>query len=161
MTIAVIDTNVLLVANNKHPDISPVCVLECVQRLEQIKKQGIVVIDDGWRLVGEYKHKTQPNQPKGPGDVFLKWLLQNISNPQRIHQVPVTESSIDNFTEFPDSELQQQLDPPVWQATDCKWLDWWPQLKTHGVNIEFLCPDDVCQFYQAKFPEKTPPSLPD
>ncbi|MGH8498629.1 MAG: hypothetical protein ACRERV_07480, partial [Methylococcales bacterium] len=51
--------------------------------------------------------------------------------------------------------------PPVWQATDCKWLDWWSRLKKVGVTIEFLCPEDVYQFYRAKFPGKTLPPLPD
>jgi len=34
---AVIDTNVLLVANQKHPDVSPECIAECVKRLQAIK----------------------------------------------------------------------------------------------------------------------------
>ena len=33
---AVIDTNVLLVANDQHADVSPECVAECVQRLQAI-----------------------------------------------------------------------------------------------------------------------------
>ncbi|MGD0959366.1 MAG: hypothetical protein ABSB19_06135 [Methylomonas sp.] len=170
MTTAVIDTNVLLVANNKHPEVLPACVIECVQRLEQIKHHGVVVIDDARRIVEEYLHKTQPNQPKGVGDIFLKWLLQNIDKPRHVCKIPLTPMGLDLFAEFPDSELQQQFDPPdrkfaavanahpdkppIWQATDCKWLDWWPRLQTSGINVEFLCPTDVSQFYRAKFPDK-------
>jgi len=174
---AVIDTNVLLVANNAHQDVSPECVLECVNRLEDMQRNGVVVIDDAWRIVDEYLKKTQPNQPKGVGDVFLKWLLRNLGNQQRVHQVIITESAAHTFDEFPVQGLQSTFDPhdrkfaavanvhpnkpPVWQAADCKWLNWWPQLQAAGVVVEFLCPDDVCRFYQNKFPDKAIPALPD
>ena len=77
MTLAVIDTNVLLVANNKHQGVSRGCVLTSVQRLQQMQLGGVVVIDDSWRIIREYQRDTSPNQPKGVGDVFLKWLLRN------------------------------------------------------------------------------------
>jgi hypothetical protein len=176
MNCAVIDTNVLLVANNRHPNVSPECVLECVNRLERIQKNGVVVIDDAWHIVGEYQNKTQPNQPKGVGDIFLKWLLNNISSLQRVHQVSISETAPDTFAEFPDSGLQATFDPPdrkfpavanahpdkppIWQAADCKWLDWWPALQEAGIIVEFLCREDVCHFYQAKFPDKPAPALP-
>lgn len=56
---AVIDTNVLLVANGQHADVSEDCVIACVTRLQSIQQSGVVVIDDGYRLVGEYRHKTK------------------------------------------------------------------------------------------------------
>lgn len=176
MNKAVIDTNVLLVANGAHKDVSPQCVVECVKNLEAIKNSGVVVIDDAYRILSEYQHKTSPNQPKGVGDVFLKWLLQNKGNASRVDLVPITETAEDEFDEFPDPDLQPRFDapdrkfatvanahpehPPIWQAADCKWLDWWPQLAAHGVNVKFLCPDDVCQFYRRKFPNQPVPALP-
>ncbi len=75
---AVIDTNVLLVANRQHEEVSPGCVIECVRRLQAMEKTGVTVIDDGFRILGEYQHKTRLNPPKGVGDVFLKWLLRDI-----------------------------------------------------------------------------------
>jgi hypothetical protein len=51
--------------------------------------------------------------------------------------------------------------PAIWQAADCKWLDWWRALRAKGVEVEFLCPADVCSFYSKKFPEKQAPELPD
>lgn len=52
---AVIDTNVLLVANNRHTEVSPNCVAECVRRLVDMTKSGVVVIDDDYRILGEYQ----------------------------------------------------------------------------------------------------------
>lgn len=172
---AVIDTNVLLVANGQHADVSPDCVAECVRRLQAMQKSGVVVIDDGFRILGEYHHKTRLNPPKGVGDVFLKWLLRQAST-SRVEQVTLVELGADRFAEFPDPVLEPQFDapdrkfaavacahpekPPVWQAADCKWLDWWPALKDKGVDVEFLCPTDACNFYRKKFPAKPEPNLP-
>ncbi|WP_196780180.1 hypothetical protein [Aeromonas hydrophila] len=62
---AVIDTNVLLVANGLHGDVSGACVEECVKRLEAMDRTGITVIDDGFRILGEYLHKTSLTPQKG------------------------------------------------------------------------------------------------
>lgn len=98
---AVIDTNVLLVANQSHKDISPDCVEECVRRLTMIMADGVTVIDDAFHIISEYLHKTHPNQPKGVGDVFLKWLLRNQSNRRHVEQVSITKISENHFQEFP------------------------------------------------------------
>ncbi|MBB4143242.1 hypothetical protein [Rhizobium rhizoryzae] len=172
----VIDTNVLLVANGSHADVSAACRETCVKQLLEIQKNGIVVIDDGYRILSEYQNKTNPNRPKSVGDVFLKWLLQNQRNVARVHQVTITELDENIFTEFPDSELEKHFDapdrkfaavanshaqkPPILQAADCKWLDWWPRLKEKGVLVEFLCEEDACKFYSNKFPDKEPPKVP-
>lgn len=173
---AVIDTNVLLVANEQHSDVSFECIEECVRRLQAMEKSGITVIDDGFRILGEYQHKTKLNPPKGVGDLFLKYLLRNAGNSARVEQVCLTESGENLFDEFPDPILQRVFDapdrkfaavanahsdkPPVWQAADCKWLDWWPSLREKGVTVDFLCPADACSFYRKKFPNNPLPALP-
>lgn len=173
---AVIDTNVLLVANGQHHDVSPDCVLECVNRLQAIQQTGIAVVDDGYRILIEYQNKTCINPPKGVGDVFLKWLLRQ-SGTARVELVALSETAANCFVEFPAPALEPLFDapdrkfaavahahpdkPPIWQAADCKWLDWWPALKAMGVEVEFLCPADVCTFYGNKFPARALPTLPD
>ena len=173
---AVIDTNVLLVANGLHPDVSGECIDICIRRLTAMAKDGVTVIDAGFRILGEYQHKTK-NPPKGVGDVFLKDLLRNSGNSMRVELVSLTELTPNQYAEFPDPALQPLFDPPdrkfaavanahpekppIWQAADCKWLDWWPALQAKGIRVEFLCPDDVCSFYSNKFPKKALPALPD
>ena len=174
---SVIDTNVLLVANGQHADVSIDCVVECGNRLQAMKTTGVTIVDDGYRILGEYQHKTSLHPPKGVGDVFLKWLLREAGNLDRVEQVNLTELAENEFAEFPDPILQPMFDapdrkfaavahahpekPPIWQAADCKWLDWWPVLREKGVRVEFLCPDDACGFYRNKFPNKPLPTLPD
>lgn len=173
---AVIDTNVLLVANGDHVDVSEDCVSECVRRLQAMQAGGVAVIDDGFRIIGEYLNKNRPDAQKGAGHVYLKWLLQNLANARRVEAVPITVLAPDHFAEFPDSTLEPQFDPPdrkfaavayahpgkppIWQAADSKWLDWWPALGAKGIRVDFLCPDDACRFYCKKFPNKPAPQLP-
>ena len=173
---AVVDTNVVLVANGSHADVSPDCVIACIDRLESLMKNGRVVIDDAYRILGEYQNKTSPMKDKGPGDVFVRWLLKNNTNRRHVEQVALTELTADIFNEFPDAALQAAIDPPdrkflataaahpsrpaVWQASDSEWLDWWQPLKAAGVTVEFLCRDDVCRFYARKFPGQAVPPLP-
>jgi len=173
---AVVDTNVVLVANGSHADVSPDCVDACIDRLETLMKNGRVVIDDAYRILGEYQNKTSPMKNKGPGDAFVRWLLRNSANTRHVEQVALTEPAENVFNEFPDAALQATIDPPdrkflaaaaahpsrppVWQATDSKWLNWWQPLKAAGVSVEFLCPDDVCRFYARKFPGQAIPPLP-
>lgn len=175
MTDVVVDTNVLLVANNSHDDVSVECVQQCIERLQSVTQDGRVFIDDQYLIISEYMNKTNIKPPKGVGDVFLKWLLSNRCNSSRVVNVAITQENDDLFAEFSDKALQSEFDPPdrkfvavasgspdkpmVWQAADCKWVDWHQRLKAMGVTVEFLCPDDVCRFYEKKFPTKPKPEL--
>jgi len=175
MSATVIDTNVLLVANGSHADVSEKCRKECINKL-RAQQQGVTVIDDNFRILREYQNKTRPHQPKGVGDIFLKWLLQNQRNTKYVHQVKLNETEEHCFDEFPDADLQSSFDPPdrkfaavanahpqrpvIWQAADCKWLDWWKALSKSGIRVKFLCEEDACRFYKNKFPKKVKPELP-
>jgi hypothetical protein len=173
---AVIDTNVLLVANQQHAEASPDCVERCVERLRGIQRHGVTVVDDQFQILGEYLHKTSLNPPKGVGDVFLKWLLRHANNPAHVEQVTVTLVGPDDYAEFPDPDLQASFDapdrkfaavanahadtPPIWQAVDCKWLNWWPALQAKGITVDFLCAEDASRFYAKKFPGQPVPATP-
>lgn len=174
---AVIDTNVLLVANGQHDGVSDDCVRACVAHLQVVQKSGIVVIDDNHRILGEYKNNLNRRGQPQVGDVFLRWLLQNVSNSSHVEQVALTEKTENCFEEFPGPELEPKFDapdrkfaavanahpqkPPISQAADCKWLDWWQALRNKGIEVKFLCPDDICGFYRKKFPDSICPDLPE
>ncbi|ARS53548.1 hypothetical protein [Kushneria konosiri] len=174
---AVVDTNVLLVANRDHADISEECVIICIEALTNLRQAGITVIDDEWRILREYQNKLNPNRGQpGPGEVFLKHLLRHHNNAKHVAEVSVTVSAEDWFDEFPDQVLQHEFDPPdrkfiavaavddgnppILQAADCKWLNWWQPLATAGVHFRFVCPNDVERFYSQKFPSQSVPKFP-
>lgn len=175
MAEVVIDTNVLLVASQRHDDVSPQCVSACVERLRRVQDKECVVVDDHFRILGEYLHTLDANKGKGGGEAFLKWLLQNQANPKRVVRVTLNERAPNDYAEFPDPALAAQFDPPdrkfvavahahpsrppVLQATDGKWLRWRERLQTHGVRVEFVCPQDICRFFASKFPGEPIPPL--
>jgi hypothetical protein len=164
----VVDTNVILVANNKHLGVSPECVTDCALRLQDLMNSRRLALDDARRILREYLHKTHPNQPKGPGDAFVKWVLRNEHNAMRCVRVSITETSKDQFQEFPqDGELENfdppdrkfvavasahAGNPPILQAADSKWLGWREALTRHGIKVEFVCEKDVRRFHEKKFP---------
>lgn len=175
MKLCIVDTNVILAANSAHPDLSDECVASCISELYELKVGGIVVIDDGYRILSEYQNKTNSKKGKGPGDVFLKWLLQNNANIKRCHQVSITEYEDNKYSEFPVPALEEAFDapdrkfaavanahskkPPILQAADCKWLDWYGDLEKAGIQVNFICRTDVLRFYQKKFPHKQRPQV--
>lgn len=176
MRVVVVDTNVILIANDAHPDASPECVIACVARLNDLMKSGVLVLDDGYRILREYQKKTSPRKAKGVGDHFVDWALRHQGQANRVQLVTLTEYEKHRYAEFPDPALEHLFDPPdrmfpavshkhpahppILQAADCKWLDWWPALDVCGVKVEFLCEADVCRFYKKKFPTKPVPLLP-
>ncbi|MGB6776212.1 MAG: hypothetical protein WBE45_17725 [Terriglobales bacterium] len=162
----VVDTNVLLVANEQHPEVSPDCVIACVNILELLRRTGVVVLDDGYEMLAEYSHKTVPNTVNRVGDAFLKWLYQNAGNGDHVTSVHITDHVEREYEEFPNDEELHEFDrsdrkfvavavahsqrPPILQGTDSKWMKWSERLAVHGITIQFLCPADVTRFLQRK-----------
>jgi hypothetical protein len=161
-----VDTNVLLVANEQHSNVSPGCVIACIEALEHIQKGGGVVLDDGNEILSEYRRKTKPNTGNRVGDAFLKWLFQNAGNRQHVVRVPIENHAERGYTEFPDDAQLHKFDhadrkfvavaiahpsrPPILQGTDSKWMLWSDRLSAHRISVEFLCPGDVAGFIKRK-----------
>jgi len=108
----VVDTNVILVANGQHQDVSEGCVASCATRLHGIVQDGRVAIDDRYRILNEYQNKTAPHVGRRPGDAFVKWLLRNNANPSRCDQVALVEHPDRGFESFPDDARLAGFDPP-------------------------------------------------
>ncbi|MGB8261828.1 MAG: hypothetical protein WCE75_15810 [Terracidiphilus sp.] len=162
----VVDTNVLLIANEQHPGVSPSCLLACVDALNQLRIQGCIAIDDSNEILREYGRRTAPNTGNRVGDAFLKWVLQNTGTPSRVHLVAVTKRPDGSFAEFPDDEELMEFDladrkfvavsaahpklPPILQGSDSKWAKWSGSLSKYGISVEFLCPVEVDSFLKRK-----------
>ncbi|MDQ2732367.1 MAG: hypothetical protein M3Y56_11975 [Armatimonadota bacterium] len=136
MSAFVIDTNVLVVANGGH-EVSDDCLRRCLNALSN-SREGIVVVDNQFQILKEYrKHAHDTGQP-GVGDAFLKWLLRNQANPDHCEQVPLTASGLGNYLEFPSDPALDGFDksdrkfvavaltsehgPEIQNAVD---TDWW------------------------------------
>lgn len=156
----IVDTNVILVANGQHQDISADCVAACATSLQKIMYEGRFAVDDQFEILTEYQNKRlAENQP---GTAFLKWALRNYTNKSSCDLVDISIHQTRGYESFPDDVRLENFDPPdrkfvavsaahpehppILQAADSKWLSWAPALKDHGIKVEFLCPDDIERF---------------
>ncbi len=158
--IAIVDTNVPVVANGRSEQVSIECVLACARQLQQIRTEGRLVLDDQWHILREYMANLHPRRQPGVGDAFLKWVLNNIANPMCVETVPITPCNPDdldgaNFQEFPNDPALAKFDPSdrkfvavavahprhprIMNATDRDWWAFKDTLRAHGVEVEFLC----------------------
>ncbi|HET6786457.1 MAG TPA: hypothetical protein VFH49_00730 [Aquabacterium sp.] len=163
----VVDTNVILVANGQHGAVSSACAACCARWLEGLMATGRVALDDAYEILGEYQHKTHADTGQGMGDRFVRWVLHHLDNPARIDLVPLTPHAQRAYADFPDDERLSHFDasdrkfvalsrahperPVIWQAADCKWLDWAPALAEHGVKVVLLCEPEMHEFHLHKF----------
>lgn len=161
MSHTIIDTNVPLVANGHSDQASRPCALACQQLIAEFSAdRRVLVIDSGWRIIQEYRHRLNQSGQPGIGDAFLKWVLTNQANPRRCEQVPITPSADGrDFAEFPDDPALAGFDrsdrkfvavsrahpthPPIFNAVDTDWLHHHDALAAHGVIVEQLCIDDL------------------
>lgn len=167
MNAFVIDTNVAIVANERSPQAGPDCVLRCVEALESAR-EGVIVIDDAYRILDEYmNHLSFAGEP-GAGDAFFKWLFENQAVEERCERVPLTLRSDDpdDFNEFPaDPELAKfdppdrkfvavalasRLGPEILYAVDSDWWNHQEALERNGVKVRLVCPDQAVRFQQKR-----------
>lgn len=166
MSVTVVDTNVILVANGQHRDVSPECVTTCALALQSLMRSGKLVLDDRFRILIEYQNKTQPKKGNRPGDAFVKWALNNRCNIKHVDQVTLLEHDERGFESFPDDPELANFDasdrkfvavsgahpdkPSIAQAADSKWLDWAVALERHGIKVDFFCQADIQRFHTKK-----------
>jgi hypothetical protein len=154
----IIDTNVLIAANGRDcPQVTVTCRLHTGKYLITIQQKGTIAIDDQWLILKEYKNKVNPSGQPGIGDAFLKWILTNQANPERCDRVKIHLA--EGIEEFPDDSRLEKFDrsdrkfvavaraapdkPPIINAVDSDWMEFYKPLAECGVQIEFLCPDIV------------------
>lgn len=166
MDAVIVDTNVIVIANDTD-DKRKDCRDHCQDRLQRIIDKGQkVVVDDRWRIFGEYRDNTHPNTRKGIGDLFVKRLLQNLGNPNictMVHITPLVENGTD-FVEFPNDDnalasfhkkdrkfiavaLARKQDarqtPIILLAIDRGWLQFADALASHEINVDIICKEDM------------------
>lgn len=164
----VVDTNVTTTANGVNSAAPPTCVLASAEALQAVMENGHVFIDDGGRIVAEYRANLRAKGQPGPGDSFLKWLLTHEWGGDRVTRVTITPSNDDDesFLEFPkpprginyDRSDQKFLavaaahseHPPILQSFDTKWWGWKDALASCGITIHFLCLREIAKKHSEK-----------
>ncbi|WBA40699.1 hypothetical protein [Hymenobacter canadensis] len=153
----IIDTNVPLTANGVS-SAGPACVLAASERILATQNQ-IIVLDDEFNIISEYQNKLSSSGQPGPGDAFLKWVLQNRANPLRCETIALNCNEDGSYSDFPDDEGLDKFDlsdrkfvalaiahagnPPIVNATDTDWYIHIEALERCGISVEFLCMSEM------------------
>jgi hypothetical protein len=169
----VVDTNVLVVANQRSTA-SRACASSCATALVNIKKFGAIVIDDGDRILSEYRGYCSVSGQPGIGDSFIRWIHDNRGRQELVEVVGIipTEGGL-SFVEFPKHEELAKFDhadkkfvavanahrnkPHILQASDSKWWGWKNSLMSCGITVEFLCPNEIQKTFERKFGARARP----
>ena len=153
MTIFVVDTNVAIAANgNQDADGDIQCHLSCIDKLENVRTQGIVAVDDTGYIFREYLDHLCLSGKPGVGDAFVKHVYDSQYSNDRIQRVKVTLSDDDQkgFEELPKNNFDRGdrkflavalvAGAVVLNATDSDWSQSAALIKTLGVKVDELCP---------------------
>lgn len=141
------------------------CVLACVEAVEHVIRHGSLVIDAGDEIYDEYRHKLSLSGQPGIGDRFLKWVHDHRWSLPETDRVVITRNG-ESYDEFPDHPGLSNFDlsdrkfvavanahpnkPPILQAVDSKWWGWQGALADAGVQVHFLCRDQIKAMYDKK-----------
>lgn len=168
--ICVVDTNVPKTANlatkpSEDSEMSDVCILACVNAIEDIISKKAVVIDDGDEIFHEYRQQLSMKGQPGVGDKFMKWVHDHRWSLPESQRVTITKNE-DSYDEFPHHEYLENFDPsdrkfvavahahphkpPIIEATDSKWWGWKKPLEETGINVRFLCQEYIENKYTKK-----------
>ena len=150
----IFDTNVLIVANDQRGDVPISIRAKCLELIRQCR-EGLLVLDNRWVVLNEYRaHLREAGEP-GEGDRFFRYVLSTRGDLRRCLLTPLTPHESRSFEEFPDDPRLAKFDPsdrkwialavscgniaPVYAAADYE--DYRPYLKTfleHGVRVELI-----------------------
>lgn len=151
MSAYVVDTNVPIAANGRDTPADDECQLRCIEMLEDICDQRIIVLDDRDYIFGEYRAHLSFSGVPGVGDKFFKHIVNHMYGGARVCLVSITSSDDERrgFEELPRNDL----DPSdrkflaaavvgravILNATDSDWSEQAALTERLGVPVEHLC----------------------
>ncbi len=157
----VVDVNVAMVANGRSPQANDDCLLACIDALETVYRDGMIVLDDGMRILSQYMGNLNMAGQPGLGDFFMKWVWENQAVPSRCERVPLAckADNPDDFETFPEDPdlrgfhrkdrmyvavaLASRNNPEVLNAVDTGWWHYRTTLQRNGICLRFVCPQHM------------------
>ncbi len=154
----VVDTNVLIAANGRKTHADLACQLSCIEALEKIISNEIIVIDDLGLIMDEYERHCSYKGEPGVGDYFFKYVHDNQLVYSKCLVAKLTwDDRIENsFLEFPDHpdlisfdfsdrkfvavSISSNVNPDIYNATDSDWADHKAALDDVHISVIQLCP---------------------
>ena len=149
---AIVDTNVLVVANGRNTHANLECQIQCVSAIRKISLKGTVVLDGRDLILDEYQEHLNFSGQPGPGDAFFKHIHDNLYFTKRVEQVSITavDDEEREFEELPANTLDRSdrkflavavvSKAPILNATDSDWHDARALISSVEVVVKQLCP---------------------
>ena len=149
----VIDTNVLIVANEKSEQASEYCMIDCINMLEQTANLT-VALDQNGLIMEEYQSHCSHKGAPGVGDMFFKYLHDNQYCPNNnislVYINPI-DDEMRSFEELPPNNFDPSdrkilatavvANATVVNATDSDWHEQHELMQELNVAVQQLCPD--------------------
>lgn len=160
----ILDTNVIVNAHaTKSPQTSESCISQCQHLLVRCMADHFQIVIDVGKHGSDVLREYQNNLPYyggSYGELFIRWLLNNITDKKHVFEVPLTRQDADDeYEEFPDDPDLVDFDPrdrkfvalgvahymyedeiaPIVQSADYKWRDFVVAFRKHYVHVDFLC----------------------
>jgi hypothetical protein len=156
----VVDTNVLISANGRDTHADLQCQLACIEALERIRSEEIILLDSLGLIMDEYAGYCSYKGEPGVGDYFFKYINDNQQVENKCLIVEITEDKEKGFVEFPDhpgldtfdrsdrkfvavaiaSDVTSGDNPAVYNATDSDWEEHKAALYDVHLFVTQLCP---------------------
>ena len=152
---AVVETNVLIVANGGSSQANRACMEKCIDLLLEVSETASAALDEGGKIFDEYSAYCNYSGEPGPGDEFFAWLHENKWTACRL--VSITPHDDRGYEEFPDAEDLQTFDrsdrkfvatalgcdptATIYNAVDSDWSHHAAPLAAAGVTVKELCRD--------------------
>ena len=151
-----LDTNVLIVANNRGAKLADTCVDACVDCIDRlVKGKDVLHLDTSGDILAEYGNHMGFGTPQGVGDQFFVYAMTFQGTPAFCSLVKINPDPETEYAEFPDDPALTTFDrsdrkfvavaiasnvkPTIYNAADSDWAHHAAALSKH-VTVEELCP---------------------
>ena len=133
------------------------CAAKCAKELNEIAKNGLLVLDTDGVVFDEYKRYLSFSGQPGAGDVFFKWLADHRYNAEYVRQVVLERDQAREYeySQYPDSAELRGFDrsdrvfvalarahpdhPSILTALDSDYWHFRGPLENSGVDVIHVC----------------------
>jgi hypothetical protein len=161
---AVIETNVLIVANGYSDQANATCRGKCIDLLLEVTDNASVALDRGGAIFNEYSAYCDYSGEPGAGDEFFVWVHENKWT--SCHLVSITPHEDRGYEEFPGTPDLAKFDrsdrkfvatalacdpgATIHNAVDSDWSHHAAPLAAAGVLVKELCEDCLKPAHQKR-----------
>lgn len=149
----VIDTNVLIAANQRATHATSACAAACAQLLRRAHGGDVLLEDTANLVFDEYRRYLRPSGQPGPGDWFFRWYLENRWSAARVAQIDVGGDSATVSAHVPIALQSMDRSDHKWiaiyligkgqalyNALDSDWSEHARAFRDAAVCVVELCP---------------------